>query len=380
MNGRLAQLVLLASVLLVADSLRAELVSVRATPRQAVATADRNTAVSVTWRIATTSGHRAGVASRLAIVVDPGTGEPLDTIGTSFDAAGAGPFAFRETVFLDAEAVAGWVGRGLSRVLLVRNFGDPVGSVLDGTVVVRLNASQLQSAREPAPSELVVTSLRLEFATGNNAELVDIDESLQATATLQYTGSGVLRGRWQIADPESPGGMPVFRTLALVNTNITASQRSTLRSPVLPTNRSGRYLLRFCVTGQEHDDVGGDVHCPNPELVAAASYRVQASNSPGVDILQGLSPDRQAVDGSTLFRWRPSPRARVYRLQVFGHDREFVTGMVLDAATRETRLSDLVQRSLEEGQRYLWRISAHGATGQVVGESREATFTWVPTD
>jgi hypothetical protein len=368
MKRGVSQLVLAASILLVADSLRAELVSVRATPRQAMVSADRNNVVSMTWRVATTSDHRSGVSSRLATIVDPGTGEPLVTVNTPFDAGGAGPFAFRETVVLDAEAVAGWVARGVRQVSLVRSFGDAVGSAVEGTAVLRLSASQLQSFRDPAPAELSVAAIRLEFGTGNNAALVDIDEALQLTATLQYTGSGVLRGRWQIADPDSPDGMPVFRTLALVNTNLTTSQRSRLRSPVLPTDRSGRYLVRLSVTG------------PDGDLVAMASYRVQASDRRRVDVVRGLSPDRQEVDASTVFRWRPSPQARIYRLQVLRADTEFVTGMVLDAATHETRLSDLVQSSLESGQRYLWRISAQDATGRVVGESAAATFTYAPPE
>jgi hypothetical protein len=368
MKRGLAHLALAVPVLLFADCLRAELVSVRATPRQATVSADRNSVVSITWRISTTSDHRAGVSSGLATLVDPGTGEPLITVNTTFDGGGAGPFTFRETVVLDADTVGAWVARGVRQVALVRSFGDPIGRAVEGTAILRLSASQLQSVRDPAPSELMVSAIRLEFGSGNNADLVDIDETLRLTATLQYTGTGVLRGRWQIAQPESPDAMPAFRTLALVNTNLTTSQRSTLRSPVLPTSRSGRYLVRFSVTGKDGD------------LVAVATYRVQGGDARRVDVVKGLTPDRQEVDGTTVFRWRPVPRAEVYRLQVFGPDNEFVTGMVLDAGTQETPLSALVQRSLEAGRRYRWRVSAHDAAGQVVGESAEVTFIYVPAE
>jgi hypothetical protein len=378
MRTVLFPLVLLVWALLLAEPATAELTGVRAMPRQALLSAGRDNRVSVNWRVATTADHRSGVSSRSATVIDPTTGEILSTVATTFDAAAAGPFSFRETVFLDAGSVAEWVSAGIRQVLLVRSFGDAIGGTVEGTVVLRLGASQLQSARDPAPSALAVTALRLEFATGNNAALVDADESLQAIATLQYTGTGMLRGRWQIVEPESPAGVPAYRTLALVNKNLATSQRSILRSPVLPTRRPGRYLVRFCVTGQEGSGTAGDVHCPNPDLVAVASYRVQAGDGQRVDVITGLSPDRQQVDGTTVFSWRPSPRAQVYRLQVLGGDAEFVTGMVLNGATHETQLSDLVQRSLASGQRYTWRISAHDAAGQVVGESAEATFVYAP--
>ena len=82
---------------------------------------------------------------------------------------------------------------------------------------------------------------------GNNTEIVSTDEALRALLTVQYTGTGVLHGRWQIAEPESSEGVPFYRTLALVNTNLQTSQRSTLRSPALPSTRPGKYLLRVLV-------------------------------------------------------------------------------------------------------------------------------------
>lgn len=378
MRSRLIHLVLVLSVLLVAERAAAELTGARAMPRQAMVSAGRDNVVNVTWRVATTVDHRSGVSSRAAAVIDPATGEIVSTIGTTFDGTGAGPFSFRERVVLDAGSVQEWLARGSRQVLLVRSFGDAVGGVVEGTVVLRLSASQLQSSREPAPSELAVTAVRLEFATGNNAALVNVDASLQAVATLQYTGTGTLRGRWQIVTPDSPDGAPVYRTLALVNKNLVTGQRSLLPSPPLPTDRDGRYLVRFCLAGQDSAGGTGDVHCPNPDLAAVASYRVQAGAMHRIDVVQGLSPDRQRVDGSTVFSWRPLPRAQVYRLQVLGRDGDFVTGMELDAATRDTQLSDLVQSNLEEGRRYLWRISAHDETGRVVGESAAATFIYAP--
>src|SRR5690606_24487775 len=96
------------------------------------------------------------------------------------------------------------------------------------TAVLVLSPSRLRSAREASAAELSIVSLQVELGSGNNTEVVGEGEPLRALLVVQHTGSGMLTGRWQIADPESSDGVPIFRTLALVNTNLQATQRSTL--------------------------------------------------------------------------------------------------------------------------------------------------------
>jgi hypothetical protein len=52
--------------------------------------------------------------------------------------------------------------------------------------------------------------------------------------------------------------------------------------------------------------------------------------------------------------------------------------MLLDSATSETALSELVRSKLQDGQRYLWRVSAHDETGRMIGRSSEASFVYAP--
>lgn len=395
MNKGLTRLVVLLAAVLAGGDALADLTGARATPRQIRVNATSDNIVSVTWRVSTTADHRAGVSSPAGVLIDTSTREVLQTSNTTFDAAGAGPYSFRETLVLDAAAVSAWIERGVKQVLLQRSFGDPVGNAVTGSVVVRLDRSSLQAAREAAPAALSVTSLRLEFGSGNNTAVTGIDESLRATLTVQYTGTGILRGRWQVAEPESPDAALVFRTLALVNTNLQTSQRSTLRSPLLPTRRNGRYVLRFCATNQDAAGLSADALCPNPELVTAATYHVQGQDEESITPVRGLSPDRQSADGTTVFSWRVLPGAHIYQLQVFeiapaaadlpasraGSDSvepKFVTGMLLDAASTETVLSELVRSKLEEGHRYLWRVTAHDEAGRMIGRSKEASFVYTP--
>ena len=193
-------------------------------------------------------------------------------------------------------------------------------------------------------------------------------------------------------------GVPSFRTTALVNSSLQANQVVTLRSPGLPTARGGKYLLRFCVTAPEESEpigLSGDAQCPDPDLTVTATYYVQDQAGQREAVIEGVSPDRQAVSESSPFSWRPLAGAVVYRLQIFdpapadggGPDPtdqgsraepDFVTGMILDAATRNTPLSELVRSRLQAGRRYLWRVTAHDEAGRMIGSSAEASFIYRP--
>jgi len=382
MTRHTAATVLALVCLFAVDTASAAITGARATPRQVTLVGSGSNLVSVNWQVSTTAGHVSGASSAFGAIIDPATGTQLQRINVPLDAVGAGPYSLRELVTLDAATVRTWVERGLTRVVLERSFGDPAtGSLTSANVVLLLRASRLQAAREAAPAALSVIALQLEFDSGNNAEIVGTDETLRALLTVQYTGTGVLHGRWQIAEPESSEGVPMYRTLALVNTNLQTSQRSTLRSPALPSARPGKYLLRFCVTSVTDVELTGDAQCPDIDLIAIATYQVRQEDA--VKIIGGVSPDRQTVARTTPFRWNSVPEAALYQLQVFEFaapqtEPRFVTGMLLDARTSATPLSMLARSKLAPGHRYVWRVTAHDANGRLVGQSADGSFVYGP--
>ncbi len=397
MNTRMLCLLLATGFILACVDAGAAITGARATPRQATLTGTGTSVVTINWRVNTTADHRDGVASATGAIISPASREPLLDVRRNLFQDGVGPYTLREVLTLDAETVRQWLDLGLNRVVFTRTFADAVGGVAEASVVLRLNRSRLQATRDAAPGELNVTSLRLEFDSGNNTELAALDDKLRARLTVTHTGTGVLSGRWQIAEPESSIGVPLYRTLGLVNKNLTSSQRSVIQSPVLPTNRSGKYLLRFCVTTRSAEISTGDVQCPNTELAATAAYQVQSVALDSVSRILDIAPDRESVSESDEFSWRPLADARVYQLQIFQLsaaaaesptsrvdsetlEPEFVTGMVLPAATTRSPLSELVLSRLEPGSRYLWRVTALDADGRLVGRSGEAHFIYAPAD
>lgn len=395
MNHRSLAMLLGCCAMLAAGTASAAIIGARAMPRQASLVATGDNQVSVSWQVSTTPDHSSGVSSTTAAIVDPASGAVLQAVRTTLGANGAGPFALRELLGLDAATVRSWTDQGIRRVVLERSFVDPAtGSSSSAAMVLALSRSPLYAPREGAPADLSIVSLRLELDTGNNSAITTIGESLRASLTVQYAGSGMLQGRWQIAEPESSESAPLFRTLALVNSNLQANQQSTLRSPALPTAHDGKYLVRFCVTSREQrDDAGltGDALCPDADLTVMATYYVQGEAGHGANLIETISPDRRAVSEDSPFSWRPLAGAVVYQLQVFEPaqsaagpndvDRaepRFVTGMLLGATTSTTPLSELARSKLQAGQRYLWRVTALDEAGRMIGSSVEASFVYRP--
>lgn len=376
-----------------ADLSTAAILDVRATPRQASLVGTGANFVAVRWAVATTPDHTSGVISTGADIIDPSSGAILQRVATTLNGSGGGPFVLRDALNLDAATVGAWVDAGLRRVVLRRSFADPAtGASINGSVVLNLSASRLRATREVAPAgELAIISLQLEFDSGTNARIVGRAEPLQAVLTVQHTGSGTIRGRWQIAEPGSSEGVPVYRNLALVNANVRAAQRSIYLSPALPTGRPGAYALRFCVLEAQEAGPGEDVMCPDADRIVTATYQVQELEGEPAVVIRGLAPDRAVAAGNSVFRWQPVPAATLYQLQVFepaagdaqpanppAGQPQFVTGMLVRGPAAETRLTALVLSRLRPGQRYLWRITAHDESGRTVGASATATFVLDP--
>ncbi|MEX1032599.1 MAG: hypothetical protein WDZ30_04515 [Cellvibrionaceae bacterium] len=372
------------------------LTGVRVSPTQRQVFGSGNNTLSLTWQVAASGDYSDGVRSTSARIVDPRTQATLATVGGELLAAGSGPYSLSEMLSIDPALVNSWVTQGRNRLLLVREFANPLGGpALEATMLLMPGRSQLTAGRNTASGELTVQGLRLEFETGNNTTLADINSELQARLTVLHSGSGLLEGRWLVAEPGSTEGEPLFRTLALARSNLTSGQRNILSSPKLPTNRVGKYLLRFCVTDSNpNQQVTNSLssQCPSESLIVDAAYQVQGEGLGVIGSISGLSPSQRSVNANTVFSWQPVPEARIYQLHVSTLDRarllpalgteegmvkpEFVVGMVLSAGTIETPLSELVRSKLEAGKQYLWRITAHDDLGHLIASSGENSFSY----
>jgi hypothetical protein len=371
--------------------LGAALTRANAQPAQRQLLATQGNSFGVVWQVAATPGYSAGVSSREAQIVNPATGAVLATVGGFLSQAGGAPFMFSEFIDLPAVSVQGWVNSGLRRLLLVRNFNGS-GPSVRAQVVLNISSSALRAPRENNEGELLVQRLNLSFVDNQRVKVVQPADEVKAKVQISYSGNGQLQGRWQVAEPASTQGAPVYRTLTLVSQYLGAAQQTVLTSPLLPSNAAGKYLVRFCVTNREMvaaDQLVLDAGCPSEALTVETVYQVLGSAES--EALIEASPQSGTVTAASPFQWRAVPGAVVYQLQVFtssaapageGNNLDqapnFIAGMLLPAGVTETTWSSWLLSKLEPGQSYLWRVTAHDQSGSLIGRSREWRVRYQP--
>lgn len=369
----------------------ADYTGIRVLPAQSQALAGQDVTLNLVWRI-NEDGSSNAANSPFLFVINPKDGSQLSGIRSTVDASGGGPFSLTETVTFNANDIDAWIAQGLSFVLLKRTFSDfASGATIDGSLRLNLSSGGLAEQRSAGKGYLEVQDLRLEFDNGNDLIVTQAREELYASLTIRTVGNGLLEGRWQIAEPGSSGQVPIFRTLSLVRKNVQQGQRVSFRSPRLPTSQQGKFLLRFCA--QVDRTKLRDEPCLEENLTSLAAYEVQGNDTVGVQAMKVLSPYSDQVDASAKFAWQPLSAAVMYQLQVFelqARDADlpsskltqeslepmFISGMVLPQGTTSTLLSELVKSKLAKGKHYLWRVTAHDASGQLLGLSSEQSFVY----
>ncbi|WP_068828996.1 hypothetical protein [Pseudomonas sp. BMS12] len=382
---------LVLSPLLTEAALRAA--KVQPAQRQLLASQDNSFAVS--WQLVATTGYSDGALSSSAQIINPATGATLLTVGGTLNQGGGGPFLFSEFVRIPAASVQAWQSSGIRRLLLVRTFSDlSGGGQVRAQQVLTLASSGLRAPREGQDGELLVQRLSLSFSDNQRVKVVPPGEGVLAKVLLAYSGNGLLEGRWQVAEPGSTEGKPVYRTLLLVRSYLRAAQQSTLNSPPLPTDKAGKYRVRFCVTNHElvpPDALLLDAGCPLDTLTVETVYEVLGSEQPERRPLMTSEPRDGDVTGASQFNWQPVAGAVVYQLQLFaadgprgddsavlGESPSFVAGMLLPASVNRSTLSPLLRSKLQAGQYYLWRVTAHDQGGSMIGRSQEWRVRYQP--
>jgi len=210
--------------------------------------------------------------------------------------------------------------------------------------------------------------------------------SPRVKANLSYTGSGVLRGVWEIAEPSSTIGTPVFHPLTHVRKFLSQLGQITIYSPRLPGHLTGLYLVRFRITDPQ-------ASFDSPVIRYFINARKLVVKPVRMDIISPANQTRISED--TRFSWQQLNGARAYLLEIFvpaaanpgqpatntaedGIESLLVPEAGLDGGvpvsgmlipSNQTILSKLAHTHLEAGQRYLWRVKAIGASGHVIGES-----------
>lgn len=296
-----------------------------------------------------------------------------------------------------------------SQFFYVRRFEGP--GLADQFVVVSM---RLTGNGIAAPFSL--TDVQLGFgastgiaASGQEPQVLFLEPGKKmppVRAEIKYTGSGRLRGRWEVVRPGDPqpterdllpeASLPVeergsqarFTPLSRFNVFLSSGGRYTLQGPDasrLPTQVPGQYLLLLRI---EASDDG--VNASDLSVVGAGNSVVNSGAAAGFPlpvlryVVGGGDNSQDALaagqflsilpkDGTTVpsgqvaeFAWTEMPLAKLYRLEIEDDAGKLLHSAVLKPAVRVYRAPSWLKDKAGAGNLH-WRVVALDQAGKEIG-------------
>ena len=217
--------------------------------------------------------------------------------------------------------------------------------------------------------ELAVSRLDMRFDDGATVRQIARGESLMATVEITASGGGTLEGVWEVADPSSTSGQPVYRILRRDRQSWLGRTTRQFTSPALPTRQPGLHILQFRILQPEAD-------LPPVRLIYYVQAQAPADTAgPGPITLQEPLADAE-ISRDTRFAWQPVAGAQTYQLEFLlpgtaegEPDTPPLAGLLLPATRTETTLSRPVLERLNPGSPLRWRVLAFDEAGRLIGRS-----------
>ena len=242
---------------------------------------------------------------------------------------------------------------GSSRMTYNRTFTNGINTV---TTQVTINITS------EAGANLLITRMQLYFQ--NRMPMITIkrsDPTLKAYVDINYVGSGLLQGYWEV-----DGNL-----LTNVKQSITTGRTFTIESPsppVLSTFIPGEHQIRFVVTSPSQNISFPQINY----YVTAEETAVKKLAS-----LDLLSPnDQGAIDYEpTTFLWNRSEGISTYFLQFFlkGEEKPVFSAYARNPAYR---LPDAVIKIFfSRGKTYAWKVKGLDSSNITAAESSLFTFS-----
>ena len=391
---------------LVSNTAQASIASVSASPSPHSVPLGTPSAYTLTWTVVrdNTSNPGPTVTSSQGVFQNVDGTVTFGTVPTVLSQTKAVPtggaaapppttFVFRESLRVPVDVVYRAYKLGYRRIYYYRVFNDPpAGSSFGAAAVIDITGS--------SAAGFSITRLSLRFDDDTALRVVDQGSKLGAYAEVSYTGTGQLQAAWEIAEPPSTQGRPVYRTVQLVRRALAGSDRVRIPAPALPTDTPGFYLLRLRVTDPQLP-VSVDELPFIRYVVARASARTRPPETLRVDV---PAPGALLAKG-TDFAWQAIDGARAYQLELYAKGPASVgdtlpnlgsdggsdggtdgpggrgtpahwrpsgpptAGVLLPGDRTRARLSALSDTHLKSGYVYRWRVLAIGESGQALAVS-----------
>ncbi len=353
-------------------------------------TLGRTSPVVVNWRIEVTS---AAAGDR--VVSPQGTfwesfggdvmlgtvAKPLSkNVGNT--AAGIFYTNFSEVVSVPSSVIYKAQKLGLSSFVFVRGFNDIeiTSDVEDTFVTLTITGG--------GAAGFAVNRQETAFDDGSAVRRLLRREPLYAVTQINYSGSGMLKGVWELATPATTYGEPVYRRIENVRKFLGASGQEQLKSPSLETDQPGRYLVRF----RMEEPVTGFSDYAIEYYVAQEAAEIIPI--PPITVVITAPSHGAYLHPETRFSWQRVPEAQAYQFEIYSQPAtdsfpegvakagEFesdkhpntltggpVSGALVPASQTQLALSAISQEHLISARNYWWRVLAIGRDGKVVAQS-----------
>lgn len=244
-------------------------------------------AVAVTWSVSGTSAGSTVVSEEGLFVLN---GETLGRVGTflTTDAGAGGSASVTETLLIPPDVVNRAYKRNAATFFYRRQFRSTAdGAAGQSELTCRVATS--------AYGNFSIAGLTIYFDNQRGETTFEQnDTNAHAFAEVHYNGSGLLKGTWEVQEPNSPG----FRVLQQVNYHLAYGDRIVFQSPSvppLPTVVTGLHNVRFTVT----QPVSG---FPLPQVTYFVKLRPEEEKAQAP--LRAATPDMNStLQNDVAFRW-----------------------------------------------------------------------------
>ncbi|HKK07217.1 MAG TPA: hypothetical protein VKA50_15360 [Gammaproteobacteria bacterium] len=373
---------------------QADVTSVSASPSQRNVALGTSTAFTLTWTVVRDNGNAGPTVTSTQGSFQSAAGDVVyGTVPTTLTQSQPIPppttasipttFTFRESLRVPTDVIYRAYKSGATRIYYVRTFTDSV-TALPGQVVLDITGS--------SAAGFSLTRLSLRFDDDTALRVVGQGTKLGAYAEVSYTGTGQLQAAWEIAEPPSTQGQPVYRTLQLVRRVLAGGDRVRIPAPALPTDAPGFYLLRLRVTEPKlpvsDDELPFIRYVVARESARARPPQTLSVNTPasGALLSKGTDFTWQAVDGARAYQlelYAKGPFSVADTLPSLGGDGGGeggvpagwrpsgppTAGVLVPGDRTRAMLSALGDTHLKSGYVYRWRVLAIGESGETIAVS-----------
>ncbi len=246
-----------------------------------------------------------------------------------------------------------------------------------------------------------LTAVKLQWQEGEKVvPFIKPNEKLpKITAEIRYTGTGRLKGRWEIVRPGeelpdrrdllSEASLPVeergtqrrYTLLNRFNVNLPPGGKYILPGPEnwrIDKSVEGMYLLLFRVEvsdapNSDSNIGGGTLPTGGVAGFQLPTLRYYVGNSSNSDIQQitktNLSADEAIIPLPIILRWKDSAEAKIYRLEIQDEESKNVFSAIILPPNKQYQLPSFI-RELAAAKQLKWRIITVDDAGKTIQESK----------